>query len=329
MYQKWLQLEREQVDLTHYFSFHFHNNNFIYLNQMKSYNSSLRRGVKWYRKLTIELVIGAAIVNSYLLHQKVTNEKNDYNSSLTKLDTLVATNEQSSENNHILVDTENRRSCSSCYEQISKVSVGTGSLVVCEKGWDEYIKSMAAEWLENIFEELGVKASLLYDTPSSSSSSSAVLQKVLFTIGRRRRLFHDCHGNNSSSGGGGGDGGVDTVRQYLLYFPTRSHTHLPNRKCFRAVYDQEHLLIYWVTGCLEYVDDKKVLLLNKHSQINSYPILKLSTEIDGGGKVIIIHYRYNSERVRDLNRTEIENVKLRVKHPYMLILSTERYVRLC
>ncbi|KAJ8942582.1 hypothetical protein NQ314_010038 [Rhamnusium bicolor] len=40
---------------------------------------------------------------------------------LTKHDTL-ATNEQNSENNHILVDTENRRSCSSCYEQISKVS---------------------------------------------------------------------------------------------------------------------------------------------------------------------------------------------------------------
>ncbi|KAJ8934613.1 hypothetical protein NQ314_013257, partial [Rhamnusium bicolor] len=43
-------------------------------------------------------------------------------SGLTKLDTLVATNEQSSETNHILVDTENRRSYSSCYEQISKVS---------------------------------------------------------------------------------------------------------------------------------------------------------------------------------------------------------------
>lgn len=42
---------------------------------MKSYNSSLRRGVKWYRKLAIELVMGAATVNSYLLHQKVTNNK--------------------------------------------------------------------------------------------------------------------------------------------------------------------------------------------------------------------------------------------------------------
>lgn len=42
---------------------------------MKSHNSSLRRGVKWYSKLAIEFIIGAAIVNSYVLHQKVTNNK--------------------------------------------------------------------------------------------------------------------------------------------------------------------------------------------------------------------------------------------------------------
>lgn len=42
---------------------------------MKAYNSSLRRGVKWYRKLAIELVCGAAIVNSHWLHQRVTNNK--------------------------------------------------------------------------------------------------------------------------------------------------------------------------------------------------------------------------------------------------------------
>lgn len=42
---------------------------------MKSYNTSLRRGVKWYRKLAIELVVGAALVNSYWLHQHITNDK--------------------------------------------------------------------------------------------------------------------------------------------------------------------------------------------------------------------------------------------------------------
>jgi hypothetical protein len=42
---------------------------------MKSYNSSLRRGVKWYRKLAIELIAGSALVNAYLLHQEITNNK--------------------------------------------------------------------------------------------------------------------------------------------------------------------------------------------------------------------------------------------------------------
>ncbi|KAF2898136.1 hypothetical protein ILUMI_08034 [Ignelater luminosus] len=43
--------------------------------QMKPSNSSLRRDVEWYGKLAIELVIGAAIVNAYWLHQHVTNGK--------------------------------------------------------------------------------------------------------------------------------------------------------------------------------------------------------------------------------------------------------------
>lgn len=42
---------------------------------MKAYNFSLRRGVKLYRKLAIELVIGAGIVNAYCPHQQITNDK--------------------------------------------------------------------------------------------------------------------------------------------------------------------------------------------------------------------------------------------------------------
>lgn len=43
--------------------------------QMKSYGTSLRRGVKWYRKLAIELLAGTAVVNAYILYQEVANEK--------------------------------------------------------------------------------------------------------------------------------------------------------------------------------------------------------------------------------------------------------------
>ncbi|KAG5900067.1 hypothetical protein JTB14_016040 [Gonioctena quinquepunctata] len=42
-----------------------HNSYIDVSDQMKEYNSSLRRGVKWYRKLGIELVIGAGIVNAH------------------------------------------------------------------------------------------------------------------------------------------------------------------------------------------------------------------------------------------------------------------------
>lgn len=42
---------------------------------MKSYNTSLRRGVKWYRKLAIELVVGSALVNAFIIHQSITNDK--------------------------------------------------------------------------------------------------------------------------------------------------------------------------------------------------------------------------------------------------------------
>lgn len=48
--------------------------------QMKAYSSSLRRGIKWYRKLAIELLLGTALVNAYILHQEVAND----NISITK-----------------------------------------------------------------------------------------------------------------------------------------------------------------------------------------------------------------------------------------------------
>lgn len=48
---------------------------FFILDQMKSYNNSLRRGVKWYRKLAIELVVGSALVNAFIIHQSITNDK--------------------------------------------------------------------------------------------------------------------------------------------------------------------------------------------------------------------------------------------------------------
>ncbi len=43
--------------------------------QKKSYSSSIRRGIKLYRKLAIELLVDTAIVNVFILHQTVANQK--------------------------------------------------------------------------------------------------------------------------------------------------------------------------------------------------------------------------------------------------------------
>lgn len=98
--------------------------------QMKAYASSLRRGVKWYRKLAIELLIGAATVNAYILHQEVANER----MSITKfkeeivMDLLNIRQAQYNVENvqdnrqHNLQDegTKRRRRCVVCYEKLQQ-----------------------------------------------------------------------------------------------------------------------------------------------------------------------------------------------------------------
>ncbi|KAF2882178.1 hypothetical protein ILUMI_24004 [Ignelater luminosus] len=86
-------------------------------NQMKSYNSSLRRGVKWYRKHAIELVIEAAIVNAYWLHQYVTNDKmtitkfrKEVIKGLVQTETLTTSNESNNDLEQKLSVQEHRRS---------------------------------------------------------------------------------------------------------------------------------------------------------------------------------------------------------------------------
>lgn len=38
--------------------------------QLKSYATCLRKGVKWYRKLAMEMITGTALINAYILHQQ-------------------------------------------------------------------------------------------------------------------------------------------------------------------------------------------------------------------------------------------------------------------
>lgn len=43
--------------------------------QNKSYNNSLRKSVKWYRKLAFELITGTAFVNAFVAYKAIANEK--------------------------------------------------------------------------------------------------------------------------------------------------------------------------------------------------------------------------------------------------------------
>lgn len=93
--------------------------------QLKAYSTSLRKGVKWYRKLAVELLTGTTLVNAYCVHQIVTKKK----MSITKFKELVVTQlleeslskplHQNNEMNvnHVLVDDKKRR-CSVCYEKL-------------------------------------------------------------------------------------------------------------------------------------------------------------------------------------------------------------------
>ena len=89
---------------------------------MKSYNSSLRKSLKWYRKLAVEFLTGSCLVNAYAAHRQVANE----HMSITKFREEVIcgllnfpeTEELlPAETAHILEDKgrTGRRKCASCY----------------------------------------------------------------------------------------------------------------------------------------------------------------------------------------------------------------------
>lgn len=94
--------------------------------QMKSYTTSLRRGVKWYRKLAIELLLGSALVNAHILHQEVANEK----MSITKFKEQIASkllgfeDVQQMQNvtvtgpQHSLEENNSRGRCFICYKKL-------------------------------------------------------------------------------------------------------------------------------------------------------------------------------------------------------------------
>lgn len=103
--------------------------------QIKTYSTAVRRGIKWYRKIAIELICNTAVVNAHILYMLSTRTKvpiTEFREKLV-LDLLSFANVAS--NNvadpplppdstptskiHKLVPTEKRGRCVSCYETTS------------------------------------------------------------------------------------------------------------------------------------------------------------------------------------------------------------------
>ena len=62
--------------------------------QMVSYATTIRKSIKWYRKLALHLLLGTTIVNAHIVYQKATNKKIE----ITKFRELFVTEWLSSEN---------------------------------------------------------------------------------------------------------------------------------------------------------------------------------------------------------------------------------------
>nr|XP_022912443.1 piggyBac transposable element-derived protein 4-like [Onthophagus taurus] len=99
--------------------------------QLKSYNTCLRRSMKWYRKLAFELLTGSAIVNAYIAYKEITNNKisitafkEEVINGLLKTARQEETSENMTEIEHKLedVDRSKRRRCVICYKKISNES---------------------------------------------------------------------------------------------------------------------------------------------------------------------------------------------------------------
>lgn len=97
--------------------------------QMKAYSHCLRRGTKWYRKLAIELILGSALINSFLVYKEVTQNKiqiTEYKELLAMTllgqDKSGQLDSDEGEQNleHILQEAKKSR-CVTCYAKVKEV----------------------------------------------------------------------------------------------------------------------------------------------------------------------------------------------------------------
>ena len=95
--------------------------------QMKSYSIAVRRGIKWFRKLAVELITGTAAINAYTIYKKISGK----NISITKFREELAVKLLKLQDNEVagpctstiqckLTHMGSVCRCNMCYERLKK-----------------------------------------------------------------------------------------------------------------------------------------------------------------------------------------------------------------
>lgn len=93
---------------------------------MASYATSLRKGVKWYRKLATELLLGISVVNSWVVYKSATKRKIQIRLFRMQLASylldipLTVHSVPVSIKQHFHVKQSVRKNCTYCFERLSK-----------------------------------------------------------------------------------------------------------------------------------------------------------------------------------------------------------------
>lgn len=92
-----------------------------YADQMGSYGTPLRRSIKWYRKIAIDLLLTTSVINALHLFKTVTGKSmkiTEFKESICReLKKKTAIIRQPQQREHVLTQQNNRSKCKRCYEK--------------------------------------------------------------------------------------------------------------------------------------------------------------------------------------------------------------------
>lgn len=91
--------------------------------QLSSYATTIRKGIKWYRKVAIEFLTNTSVINAYHLYRSVTGKTisiTQFREELALALTGDIPVDQPSTPEHRLEDTSQKGRCITCYNSLSK-----------------------------------------------------------------------------------------------------------------------------------------------------------------------------------------------------------------